>query len=130
MGISSVTSQVSPDLLIKALAMLSDTTVRRLAVDWEGLKPYWKLENWPHFSRGSTSIYTFFKDFTTHKKKTNRVVVSSCWTIPSILKYRDHWWDLPLRQFGKQDSFKHISKSLASMYESSCSQFLRTTTGI
>ena len=31
---------------------------------------------------------------------------------------------------GKQDSFRHILKSSASMYESSGSQFFRTTTGI
>ena len=31
----------APDLL-KALAILSDTTVRRSTVDQEDLKPYWK----------------------------------------------------------------------------------------
>ena len=34
------------------------------------------------------------------------------------------------QQSGKQDSFRHILKSSASMYESSGSQFFRTTTGI
>ena len=38
---SSATARVAPDLL-KALAILSDTTVRRFAVDREDLKPYWK----------------------------------------------------------------------------------------
>ena len=33
-------------------------------------------------------IYMFFKDFTNHRKKTNRAVVFSCRV--SILKYRDH----------------------------------------
>ena len=33
--------QVAPDLL-KALAILSDLTIRRSAVDPEDLKPYWK----------------------------------------------------------------------------------------
>ena len=33
------------------LAILSDTTVRRSAVDQEDLKPYWKSEKRPHFSR-------------------------------------------------------------------------------
>ena len=37
--ISSATTQVAPDLL-KASASLSDTTVRRSAVDWEDLKSY------------------------------------------------------------------------------------------
>ena len=34
------------------------------------------------------------------------------------------------QQSGKQDSFRNILKSLASMYESSGSHFFRTTTGI
>ena len=42
-NISSATAQVDPDLL-KALAILSDTTVRRSSVDIEDLKPYWKSE--------------------------------------------------------------------------------------
>ena len=39
-------------------------------------------------------IYKFFKDFTNHRKKTNGAVVFSCIPFPSILKYRDHWWEL------------------------------------
>ena len=38
--------------------------------------------------------------------------------------------DETFQQYGKQDSFRHILKSLASMYESSGSQLFRTTTGI
>ena len=38
--------------------------------------------------------------------------------------------DGTFQQSGKQDSFKHILKSLASMYESSGSQFFRSTTGM
>ena len=53
--ISSATTQVAPDLL-KALAILSDTTVRRSAVDREDLKPHWKLEKKPHFSKWSTIL--------------------------------------------------------------------------
>ena len=41
LDISSATDWVAPDLL-KALAILSDTTVRRSAVHQEHLKPYWK----------------------------------------------------------------------------------------
>ena len=37
--------------LLKSLAILSDTTVRRSAVDQEELKSYWKSEKGPHFSR-------------------------------------------------------------------------------
>ena len=50
LDISSVTARVTPDVL-KALAILSDTTVRRSAVDPEDLKPYWRSEKRPHFSR-------------------------------------------------------------------------------
>ena len=39
-------------------------------------------------------IYKFFKDFTYHRMKTNRVIVFSCRPFPNILKYRDRW-DLP-----------------------------------
>ena len=39
LDMSSATIQVAPDLL-KALTVLSDTTARRFAVDWEDLKPY------------------------------------------------------------------------------------------
>ena len=41
LDISSATFRVSPELL-KTLAILSDTTVRRSAVDREDLKSYWK----------------------------------------------------------------------------------------
>ena len=60
LDISSATTRVAPDLL-KALAILSDTTVRRSAVDQEDLKPYWKSQKRPHFSRWSTIL--FFTSF-------------------------------------------------------------------
>ena len=41
LNISRATAQIAHNLL-KALAILSDTIVRRPAVDWEDLKPYWK----------------------------------------------------------------------------------------
>ena len=50
LDISSVTAQVAPDLL-EAPAILSDTTVRRSAVNQEDLKPYWKSEKRSDFSR-------------------------------------------------------------------------------
>ena len=46
LDISSATGWVALDLL-KALAILSDATVRRSAVDREDLKPYWKSEKSP-----------------------------------------------------------------------------------
>ena len=68
--ISNATAQVTPDLL-KALAILSDTTVRRSAVDQEDLKPYWKSERRPYFSRQSTILL-----FASSSK--------------TLLKYEDH----------------------------------------
>ena len=44
------TAQVVLDLL-KAIVILSDTTVRRFVVNQEDLKPYWKSEKRLHLSR-------------------------------------------------------------------------------
>ena len=54
MDISSATARVAPDLL-KALALLSDVTVRRSAVDREDLKLYWKSEK-EHISLGDQQV--------------------------------------------------------------------------
>ena len=35
-------------------------------------------------------ICKFFKDFTNHRRKTNKMVVFSCRSLPNILKYRDN----------------------------------------
>ena len=60
LDISSATAQVAPDLL-KALAVLSDTTVKRSAVDWKDLKPYWESGKKPYFSRWSIiQLFTSF----------------------------------------------------------------------
>ena len=48
---------------------------------------------------------------------------------PNILLNRETT-DETFQQSGKQDSFRHILKSSACMYESSCPQFFRTTTGL
>ena len=49
-----------------------------------------------HISPGGHQSYYLqvFKDFTYHRKETNRVVVFTCRPSPNILKYRDHQWDL------------------------------------
>ena len=86
---SIATPQVAPDIL-KALAILSDTTVRRSVVDQEDLKLYWESKKKTTFLKviNNPIIYRYFKDFTNHRKKTNRVVLFSC--RPNILKSRDH----------------------------------------
>ena len=75
MDISSATAPVALDL-IKDLAVLSDTTVRRSAVDREGLKAHWNSEKKATFLQAINNSIThkFFKDLTIHRKKTNRVV--------------------------------------------------------
>ena len=52
---SSATTRVALDLL-KALTILSDTTVKRSAVDQEDLKPYCKSEK-GHISLGDQQYY-------------------------------------------------------------------------
>ena len=54
LDISSATARVAPDLL-KVVAILSDTTVRRSAVDQKDLKPYRKSEK-KQFSRWSVML--------------------------------------------------------------------------
>ena len=78
----------------------------------------------------SPIINKFFKDFTNHRKKTNKAVVCSCRPLPNVLKYCKGTTDEIFQQLGKQNSFMDTFKSSASMYESLGFQFFRTTTGI
>ena len=55
LDISSATAPAGPDLL-KALAVLSNTTVRRSAVDRKDLKAQQISEKRPHFSRWLTML--------------------------------------------------------------------------
>ena len=55
LDISSATARVAPDLL-KSLAILSETTVRRSEIDWEHLKPQGKSEK-THISLGDQQFY-------------------------------------------------------------------------
>ena len=70
MDISSATARVAADLL-KALAVISDTTVRKSAVDKKDLKQYWKSDKIPHFSRWSTVLLftSFSKTLLTTERK-------------------------------------------------------------
>ena len=81
----------SSSRLLKPLAILSDSTIRS-SVDREDLKPYRKSEEKATFLqvKNHPIISTFFKDFTNHRKKTNRALVFSCRPFPNILKYRDY----------------------------------------
>ena len=68
--ISSTTARVARDLL-KSLAILLDTTIRRSAVDWEDLKLYWKLQKKGLFLQeiNKPIIYNFFKNLTTTERR-------------------------------------------------------------
>ena len=58
LDMASATTRVAPDLL-KALAILSDTTVRKSSVDSEDLKPYWKSEKKGQISLGDQQFLSF-----------------------------------------------------------------------
>ena len=73
-------------------------------------------------------IYKFFKDFTNHRRKTNRVVFLAVELSSTFLNTGTT--NETFQQSGKQDSFRHILKSSANMYESSGSQFFRTNTAV
>ena len=81
-----------------------------------------------HNSLGDQQSYYLqvFKDFTNHRKKTNREVAFSSRPSPTFLNTGTT--DETFQQSEKKDFFRQILKSLASMYESSDSQFFRTTT--
>ena len=108
--ISSATARIAPDLL-KATGILSDTTARRLR------RPKTILE-----------IRKKGKCFTNPRKKTNRMVVFSSRPSPTFLNTGNT--SKAFQQPGKHDSFRHIWKSSANMFESSGAHFFRTTPGI
>ena len=83
--------------LLKAPAILSDTTVRRSPVDREDLKLDWKSGKEPHFSTWSTiPLFTSFSNtlLTTKRRLTGWYVLPVDLS-PNILKYRERRWNLP-----------------------------------
>ena len=112
LDMSSATARVATDLL-KALAILSDTTVRRSAVDREDLKPYLKSEKRPHFSRWSTilSFTSFSKTLLTTERRLTGGYFLVVDLSPTFLKTGNTNETLP--QSGKQDSTRHLLKSSA-----------------
>ena len=118
LDISSAAARVAPDLW-KALVVLSKTTVRRSAVDREDLKPYWKSYKGSQFSMWSTILlFTNFSKtlLTTERRITGRWFLAVD-IFPAFLNKVTT--DETFQQSGKQDSFRHMLKSSASMYESS-----------
>ena len=113
LDISSATARVAPDLL-KVLAILSDTTVRRSAVDQEDLKPYWKHKK-DHISLGDQQL--LFTSFSKTLLITERRLLGLCFLAvdlsPTFLNTRTT--NETYQQSGKQDSFSHLLKSLLNM---------------
>ena len=93
--------------LSKTLAVLSDTTARRSAVNEEDLKPYWKSEKRPYFSRRPTILlFTIFdKEFTNHR---GLIALSQTFLNTGTT-------DETLQQSGNQDSLRYLLMSSASM---------------
>ena len=97
LDISSATARAASDLLKNQL-ILPDTTVRKSAVDREGLKPYWKPEKRPHFSRWSTILLLISLSkalLTTERRLTGRWIqgppVSFCKTLKNKILSDTHW---------------------------------------
>ena len=122
LGFVKCYSSSRPGLIKTTLEIISDTSVKRsAAVDREDLKPYWEPEK-RHISLGDLPAYT------KHRNKFNRTVVFSRALFPTFLNTGITGETFQLSR--KQDSFRHILKESANMYESSGSQFFKTTTGI
>ena len=73
------------------------------------------------FKFNNPIIYKFLKDFTNHRKKTNRAVVFAMYLSPIFLNTGTT--DETLQQSGKQNVSTLKLKSSPTMYESSGSQF-------
>ena len=92
LDISSATAQVAPDLL-KTLAILSDTSIRRSAVDREDLKPFWKSEKTQDFSRWSTIL--IFTSFSKTLLKTERRLTGQQFLAVELSSTLGYRWDIP-----------------------------------
>ena len=109
MDLSSATARVSPDLS-KALAILSDATVRRSEVDWEDLKLYWKLEKKQHFSMWWTSLLctSFSKNLLPIERRLTGMGFFDVHLSPNILKYGDHRWALQIESNIPSDTYNEF----------------------
>ena len=91
MDISSATAQVAPDLL-KALPILSYTTVRRSKAVQEDLKPHWKSKKRPHFFRQPTILLftNFLKTLLTTERRLTGWQFLAVALSQTFFKYRGH----------------------------------------
>ena len=106
----------SPRPVKKTKKFLSDTTVKRSAVEIRKKARFLYMVKKP-------INYKFFKDFTNYRKQINRVVVFCNRFLNKGTTYEI------FQQSRKQDSLTYILKSSASIYyKTSGSQFFRTIT--
>ena len=112
MNISSAIARVAPNLL-KALAIPSDTTVRRSTVDKEDLTGNQKR---PHFSRWSTVLlFTSSSNFTNHRKRLKGLQMFAVDLSSTFLNTRTT--DETFKQSAKQDFFRRLIRNSNSIYE-------------
>ena len=71
----------------------------------------------------------FFNDFINYRKRNNREVAFSCRPLPKTF-LNTGTTDETFHESGKQNPFRHILKSLASMLKSSGIKLFRITTEI
>ena len=117
LDISSAAAPVAPDLL-KALAILSDTTVRGSTVDQVDVKPYCKWEKRLHFSRWSTVVLftSFSKTLLTNERRLTGRQFLAVDLSPTFLNIGTT--NETFLESGKQDSFRQLFKSSSSIKES------------
>ena len=91
LDISSAIAQIAPDLSSPS------NSIRFSPVFQEELKPYWKSENRPYFSRWTTSLlFTSFSKIllTTERGLTGQQFLDLSSPFSKILRYWGHRWDL------------------------------------
>ena len=95
----------------------------RSVVDQENLKPHWKSEKRPHFSRWSTSLLftSFSKTSPTKERRLTKRQFLAARLSQTFLNTETT--NETFQQSGKQYSLTHILKSSANMYECSGSLF-------
>ena len=125
MDISRATAKVAQEL-IKALAILLETTARRPAVDFRGPKNRLEIRKKTFLQViNKAIIYKFLKKLVlTRERRQTMLQYLAAGLSLTFLNRRTT--NETFQQSGKEDSFRHILKSSASMYSSSGLQFFRT----
>ena len=90
LDVSIATAWVAPDLFKDPLMFL------KIYIWLRQPKTILEIRKWTTFLQviNNLIIYEFSKDFTKHRKKTNRAKAFSCRFFPNIVKYRAHQLNL------------------------------------